>query len=199
MKINFFFTFILAASALGAVVSRTGRAGSSAPEGAPKTGAAGGKIEAATFAAGCFWGVQDKFDKIRGVVNTVAGYTGGKLKNPTYEDVCTHTTGHAEAVRVEFDPGVVSYGQLLDAFWKMHDPTQKNRQGPDIGDSYRSAIFFHSPEQKSAAEASLSKVNADLFKGAVVTEVTPAGEFYPAEEYHQHYFKKRGILYPVCH
>ena len=199
MTINLFFTFVIAASALGAVVSRSGHAGQTASSTGKEGKSAPEKVELATFAAGCFWGVQDKFDKIHGVLNTSAGYTGGALKNPTYEDVCSHTTGHAEAVRVEFDPAVVSYGQLLEAFWNMHDPTQKNRQGPDVGDNYRSAIFYHTPEQKSTAENSLKKANAERFQGAIATELVPAAEFYAAEEYHQHNFKKKGILYPVCH
>ncbi len=153
--------------------------------------------ERATFAAGCFWGVQAKFDAIKGVLNTTVGYTGGTVKNPTYEQVCTHTTGHAEAVLVEFDPSVVTYAQLVDAFFTMHDPTQLNRQGPDIGDSYRSAIFYHSPEQKAVAEAAKQKLNAEgKTAGRVVTEIVPAVEFYPAEAYHQKYLQKTGR---VCH
>jgi peptide-methionine (S)-S-oxide reductase len=184
MKLNLLITAVTLASTLGAVIQTHGEA--------PKT-------EVATFAGGCFWGIQDQFDKMKGVLATSAGYTGGTLKNPTYEDVCTHTTGHAEAVRVEFDPSVVTYGQLLDAFWAMHDPTQKNRQGPDIGDNYRSAIFTHSPEQQKEAEASRDRLNEGKYRGRIVTEIVPAPEFYPAEEYHQHYFQKRGILYPRCH
>ena len=200
MKIQLLFTLIATACALGMMINyQVSKADQSALGTAPDHKSASGKVEVATFAAGCFWGVQDKFDKTPGVLKTSAGYTGGRLKNPTYEDVCTHTTGHAEAVRVEFDPVVVQYRQLLDVFWKMHNPTEKNRQGPDIGDSYRSAIFYHSPEQKAEAEASLKEVNATRFAGKVVTEVVPAAEFYDAEEYHQHYFKKKGILYPVCH
>jgi len=143
-------------------------------------------LEKATFAAGCFWGVQAEFDATKGVLKTTAGYTGGHVKNPTYEQVCAHNTGHAEAVEVEFDPAVVSYQQLLDLFWTIHDPRQKNRQGPDVGDNYRSAIFTHSPEQKAAAEASRDQQNAQG-KGPIATEIVSAGEFYPAEAYHQHY------------
>jgi peptide-methionine (S)-S-oxide reductase len=154
--------------------------------------------ETATFAAGCFWGVQLKFDNIKGVLDSSVGYTGGTVKNPTYEQVCTHTTGHAEAVQLHFDPTVVTYQQLVDAFFAMHDPTQLNRQGPDIGSSYRSAIFYHSPEQKAIAEAAKQKLNAEgKYKGRVVTEIVPAGEFYAGEDYHQKFLEKRGG--PACH
>lgn len=200
MKTVFSFAVVLAASVLGLpIFNRVVRAGQPSDSAKRGTDAPPGKAEIATFAGGCFWGIQDRFDKIHGVLNTTAGYTGGTLKNPTYREVCSHTTGHAEAVRVEFDPGVVTYAQLLDAFWQMHDPTEKNRQGPDVGDNYRSAIFFYGAEQKAAAEASLKEVNATRFHGKVATEIVPATEFYAAEEYHQHYFKKKGILYPVCH
>lgn len=146
------------------------------------------KLQKATFAAGCFWGVQAAFDATKGVLKTHAGYTGGHVENPTYEQVCSHTTGHAEAVEVEFDPEVVTYEQLLDLFWKIHDPRQKNRQGPDIGDNYRSAIFTHTPEQQTAALASKAALEKrESGKGPVVTEIVPAGAFYPAELYHQHY------------
>jgi len=145
-------------------------------------------LQKATFAAGCFWGVQYAFDHTKGVLKTYAGYTGGHVKDPTYEQVCSHTTGHAEAVEVEFDPEIVSYKQLLDLFWSIHDPRQKNRQGPDIGDNYRSAIFTYTPEQKTAAEASKSEQESKGGgKGPIVTEIVAAGEFYPAEAYHQHY------------
>lgn len=149
------------------------------------------KLEKATFAAGCFWGVQAAFDETKGVLKTSAGYTGGHVKDPTYEQVCSHTTGHAEAVEVQFDPEVVSYQKLLDVFWSIHDPRQKNRQGPDIGDNYRSAVFTHSPEQKAAAEASKAEQDAKGGgKGPIVTEIVTAGDFYPAENYHQHYKSK---------
>ena len=147
------------------------------------------KIEKAAFAAGCFWGVQAAFDETKGVLKTRAGYTGGHVKNPTYEQVCSHTTGHAEAVEVEFDPEVVSYKQLLDLFWRIHDPRQKNRQGPDIGDNYRTALFTYSPEQKATAEAAKAEQEAKG-KGPIATEIVTAGEFYPAEAYHQHYKSK---------
>ena len=143
-------------------------------------------LEKAVFAAGCFWGVQAAFDHTKGVLKTTAGYTGGHVKNPTYEQVCSHNTGHAEAVEVEFDSAVVSYSQLLDLFWSIHNPRQKGGQGPDIGDNYRSAIFFHTPEQKAAAEASKAQ-QQNKGGSLIVTEITPAGEFYPAEAYHQHY------------
>lgn len=150
--------------------------------------------EKTTFGAGCFWGVEAAFRKIKGVVSTAVGYSGGRLKNPTYDDVCTDQTGHAEVVQVEYDPSRVTYDQLLDLFWQLHDPTTPNRQGPDIGTQYRSAIFYHTPEQKSAAEASKERLRkSGRHQRPIVTEITPAAEFYRAEEYHQQYFDKRGI------
>jgi peptide-methionine (S)-S-oxide reductase len=148
--------------------------------------------EQATFAAGCFWGVEGDFRQIPGVIRTTVGYSGGRTDHPSYEQVCSHTTGHAEAVLVEFDPEQVSYNELLDAFWHLHDPTQLNRQGPDVGDQYRSAIFFHSPEQEAAAKASKEAAQA-RFKRPIVTEITAAQEFWPAEDYHQRYLEKRGM------
>ena len=149
--------------------------------------------EKATFGAGCFWGVEETFRKIKGVTATAVGYAGGELANPTYEDVCTDRTGHAEVVQVEFDPAQVSYDQLLDIFWANHDPTTLNRQGPDVGTQYRSAVFYHTPEQKAAAEASREKQQASgRFRRPIVTEVAPAATFYRAEEYHQRYLEKRG-------
>jgi peptide-methionine (S)-S-oxide reductase len=150
----------------------------------------------ATFAAGCFWGVEEVFRNTPGVISTSVGYEGGAMKNPTYEDVCTDTTGHAEAVEVEYDPAKVSYEELLEIFWANHDPTTKNRQGPDIGTQYRSVIFYHSPEQEAAAKASLQKAQA-RFRRPIVTEIAPASEFYRAEEYHQQYLAKRGLSH--CH
>jgi peptide-methionine (S)-S-oxide reductase len=150
------------------------------------------KTEQATFAAGCFWGVEAEFRQIPGVIATTVGYTGGRGERPTYEQVCSHTTGHAEAVLVEFDPAQVSYEELLDAFWRLHDPTQLNRQGPDVGDQYRSAIFFHSPEQEAAAKASREAAQ-ERFSKPIVTEITEAPEFWPAEDYHQRYLEKRGL------
>jgi peptide methionine sulfoxide reductase msrA/msrB len=149
------------------------------------------KTEVATFAAGCFWHVQEEFDKVRGVVRTTAGYVGGTKKNPTYEEVSSGRTGHAESVRVEFDPSIVSYDKLLDAFWRMHDPTTKNRQGLDIGTQYRSVIFFHDKKQEKAAKESKERMGKN-YKKQIVTEIVLAGEFYPAEEYHQKYNKRRG-------
>jgi peptide-methionine (S)-S-oxide reductase len=150
-------------------------------------------LEKATFAAGCFWGVESAFRQIPGVVATRVGYTGGHTEDPTYERVCSHTTGHAEAVEVTFDPERVSYEQLLDVFWTNHNPTTKNRQGLDIGDQYRSAVFFHSPKQQEAAERTKEAVQAKLhWPKKVVTEIVPAPEFYEAEDYHQQYLEKRG-------
>jgi len=150
--------------------------------------------EKATFAAGCFWGVEAAFRQIPGVLATAVGYIGGRTKNPTYEDVCTDGTGHAEAVEVEFDPNRVSYQQLLDVFWKEHDPTQLNRQGPDVGTQYRSAIFFHSPAQQAAAIALKEGLEkSGRYRRSIVTEIVPAPEFYRAEDYHQQYLEKRGL------
>ena len=150
-------------------------------------------IEKATFAAGCFWGVEATFRKVHGVVDTAVGYAGGTLKSPTYQDVCSGTTGHAEVVQVEFDPSQVSYDQLLDAFWACHNPTTLNRQGPDVGSQYRSAIFFHSSQHEQAALASKEKLDASgKFREPIVTEITPASVFHRAEEHHQRYFEKNG-------
>ncbi|NUN93812.1 MAG: peptide-methionine (S)-S-oxide reductase MsrA [Verrucomicrobiae bacterium] len=149
--------------------------------------------QSAIFAAGCFWGVEADFRALPGVVRTTVGYTGGTVPNPTYAQVCTGRTGHAEAVRVEFDPAKISYAQLLDAFWKGHDPTTLNRQGPDHGTQYRSAIFFLDAAQQTAAERSKQKLEtARVFPRPIVTEIVAAGPFYPAEEYHQQYLEKRG-------
>ena len=156
-------------------------------------------LEKAYFAAGCFWGVEAAFMQIKGVKSTAVGYMGGSLKNPTYEQVCSNNTGHAETVLVEYDPLVIAYSKLLDVFWSIHDPTTENRQGVDVGSQYRSVIFYTTDEQKKQAE--LSKANLqDLakFKGRVVTQILPAGEFYKAEDYHQQYFKKKGMK-PGCH
>lgn len=148
----------------------------------------------ATFGAGCFWHVEDLFQKTNGVTSTKVGYIGGNLANPTYDEVCTDKTGHAEAVQVDYDPDVVSYEELLDLFWSNHDPTSLNRQGPDIGYQYRSAIFVHDDEQKKIAEKSKEKLeNSGIFQKPIVTEITPAPEFYKAEEYHQKYFQKHGL------
>lgn len=152
----------------------------------------------ATFGAGCFWGVEAAFRSVPGVTATAVGYMGGKTTNPTYHDVCTDETGHAEVVEVSYDSARVSYEDLLHIFWTNHDPTTLNRQGPDIGRQYRSAIFYHSPEQHSAALASKEKLQASgKFRRPLVTEITPAAEFYRAEEYHQQYLEKRGLA--SCH
>lgn len=150
----------------------------------------------ATFAAGCFWGVEAAFRQIPGVLEATSGYTGGKAANPSYQDVCTGRTGHAEAVQVTYDPAQVSYERLLDAFWQIHDPTTPNRQGPDVGTQYRSAIFTHDAEQQRLAEESRTKEQAHQSK-PIVTEIVSATEFYPAEEYHQRYFEKNGGA--ACH
>jgi peptide-methionine (S)-S-oxide reductase len=147
--------------------------------------------ERATFAAGCFWGVEAAFREIEGVVQTSVGYTGGTTPSPTYEQVCAHATGHAEAIEVWFDPASVRYEQLLETFWQIHNPTTRNRQGLDIGSQYRSAIFFHSPEQEAAARSSRDREQAKR-RRQIVTEIAPASAFYGAEEYHQRYFEKSG-------
>lgn len=154
--------------------------------------------EKATFGAGCFWGVEEAFRQLPGVERTTVGYSGGHTENPTYRDVCSDATGHAEVVQVEFDPAVISYRDLLNVFWEVHDPTQVNRQGPDTGSQYRTAIFFHSPEQEAAALASRADLQASgRFRRPIATEILPAGPFYPAEEYHQQYLAKRGMR--GCH
>jgi peptide-methionine (S)-S-oxide reductase len=155
-------------------------------------------METATFGMGCFWGVQAAFDRVKGVVDTQVGYAGGVLANPTYQDVCTGKTGHAEVLQVSFDPKVVPYERLLAVFFENHDPTQMNRQGPDVGTQYRSVIFFHSPEQERAARAAVEKEAASgRHQRPVVTAVEKAGAFWRAEEYHQKYLEKRGLS--ICH
>ena len=155
-------------------------------------------MEQATFAAGCFWGVEAAFRRIPGVKDTSVGYTGGNTPDPTYPEVCTGSTGHAEAVKVMFDPAQVTYQQLLEVFWQCHDPTQLNRQGPDVGTQYRSAIFFHSPQQEAAAQASkIQQEKSGRHGKPIVTEIAPASEYYDAEEYHQQYLEKRGEV--RCH
>ncbi len=145
----------------------------------------------ATFGAGCFWGVETAFRQVEGVTGTRVGYSGGTLENPTYEDVCSHTTGHAEVVEVTYDPEKVSYDELLNVFWHKHDPTQVNRQGWDIGDNYRSVVFFHDDEQRDAATRSKEQEQAN-WRAPIVTQIEPAQTFYEAEDYHQQYLEKRG-------
>jgi len=155
-------------------------------------------MEEATFGAGCFWGVEAIFRQLNGVVSTAVGYMGGDLENPTYKDVCTDRTGHAEVVQVEHDPSRVSYDQLLKVFWENHDPTTLNRQGPDVGTQYRSAIFFHTSQQEAAAKASKERQQASgKYKRPIVTEIVQAAKFWRAEEYHQQYLEKRGLAH--CH
>lgn len=155
-------------------------------------------MEKATFAAGCFWGVEATFRRLPGVISTRVGYIGGKTANPTYEDVCTNDTGHAEAVEITYDPAKVSYDKLLNVFWENHDPTTLNRQGPDWGTQYRSAIFYHSPEQKKTAETSKEAIDqSGRFRNKIVTQIVPATAFYEAEDYHQQYLEKRGVA--TCH
>jgi len=147
-------------------------------------------MEKATFAAGCFWGVEFKLGKVAGVSATAVGYMGGQTQKPTYEDVCTDETGHAEVAQVEFDPGKVGFEVLVRQFYDLHDPTQMNRQGPDEGSQYRTAIFYHSPEQKAVAERVTAELNQGRFRGRIVTQIVPAATFWPAEEYHQKYGQK---------
>jgi len=155
-------------------------------------------MEEATFAAGCFWGVEAAFRQVPGVVETEVGYTGGSFPNPTYHDVCGGDTGHAEAVHVTYDPSQVTFEQLLDVFWNTHDPTTMNRQGPDVGEQYRSAIFVHSDEQKAAAQDSAKRMTeSGRFRRPIVTQIAPAQTFFRAEEYHQQYAEKRGMV--SCH
>ncbi len=151
----------------------------------------------ATFGAGCFWGVEAAFRQLPGVFEAIVGYEGGTTEHPTYRDVCSRRTGHAEVVEVTYDPARISYEQLLDTFWSIHDPTTRDRQGPDVGSQYRSAIFYHTPEQRTAAEASKAAADASSrYRRPIVTQVAPAQTFYPAEDYHQRYFEKNGI---ACH
>ena len=152
-------------------------------------------MQTATFGGGCFWGVEAAFRRVPGVTSAAAGYLGGSAKDPTYKEICTGGTGHAEVVQLEFDPSIVSYKKLLDAFWKLHDPTTLNRQGPDVGTQYRSAIFYHTPEQKEDAIASKAALEqSNRFSHPVVTEIARASTFYMAEEYHQQYLEKRGLV-----
>lgn len=152
-------------------------------------------IEKATFAAGCFWGVESAFCQVEGVISTTVGYSGGNTKNPTYEEVCTDKTGHAESVLIEFNPELITYEKLLELFWSIHDPTTLNRQGPDIGSQYRSIVFYHSEEQKNMAINTKDKLEkSKRFSRKIVTEIIPSTVFYKAEEYHQKYFQKHGLV-----
>ncbi len=154
-----------------------------------------GNIEKATFAAGCFWGVESAFCQVEGVISTTVGYSGGNTKNPTYEEVCTDKTGHAESVLIEFNPELITYEKLLELFWSIHDPTTLNRQGPDIGSQYRSIVFYHSEEQKNMAIYIKDKLEkSKRFSRKIVTEIIPSTVFYKAEEYHQKYFQKHGLV-----
>ena len=154
--------------------------------------------EIATFGAGCFWGIEEAFRQVKGVVDTKVGYFGGRLDNPTYQDVCNDSTGHAEVVQVVFDTTVLSYDELLNVFWRIHDPTQINRQGPDVGSQYRTVIFYHNSRQEKTARESILKLNeAGVYRKQLATQVVPAAQFYSAEEYHQRYLEKRGLS--QCH
>ncbi len=154
------------------------------------------EIQKAIFAAGCFWGVEANYRKLDGIISTRVGYIGGQFSNPNYKDVCSHKTGHAEAVEILFDPSKISYDELLDVFWSTHDPTTLNRQGPDVGAQYRSAIFYLDSEQKEKAESSKAKLEAsNRFKRPIVTQIVPASDFWQAEEYHQQYVEKRNKKY----
>jgi peptide-methionine (S)-S-oxide reductase len=193
-------TILLFAAAAVAVAcyARNGAEPVSKPSPTNSTQEANKNMETAIFAAGCFWGVEATFRQIKGVTATEVGYTGGKLENPTYKQVCGHKTGHAEAVKVTYDPAQVTYERLLDVFWANHDPTTPNRQGPDVGPQYRSAIFYNSPEQKATAEASKEAMQqSKKFRRPIVTQIVPAATFWPAEDYHQQYLEKRGMS--SCH
>ena len=186
-------TLVLALWGLGCE-SQAGKAEASDVASDEVSGGMGDNLERATFAAGCFWGVEAAFRQVEGVVSTRVGYAGGQTENPTYKEVCTNRTGHAESVEITYDPQRVSYQDLLDVFWSIHDPTQHNRQGPDVGSQYRSAIFYHSEAQAKAAMESKRKLEASgKFKRPIATEIAPAGRFYRAEDYHQQYYEKRGI------
>jgi len=197
-------TIVLALAALvmaGVGCERSGQVGAAEKRGAGQEVVAdkgGGTMEKATFAAGCFWGVEAAFRQVKGVKATQVGYSGGSTLDPTYKEVCTDTTGHAESVEVTYDPVAVSYEQLLDVFWGCHNPTQLNRQGPDVGTQYRSVIFYHDEKQKETAVASVDKLaKSGKYKSPIVTEILPAPKFYKAEDYHQQYLEKRGLS--ECH
>ena len=187
--------FVLAA--LGAFFLFRPTGGADEVKAGPAVAANPADVRTAIFAAGCFWGVQERFDHLPGVISTKAGYCGGSMENPTYEDVSGHGTGHAESVLVTYDQSKVSYAELLDAFWTMHDPTTKDQQGPDVGSNYRSVIFYADAEQEKMAKASRDEVQASgVFRGKIVTDIVPAAKFYAAEDYHQEYFAKNG---GTCH
>lgn len=184
--------FVIAVAALGAAALR-GCSPEAGGQGATETSKGDKDMATATFAAGCFWGVEHTFRQVDGVTDTTVGYTGGHTENPTYREVCSGTTGHAEAVRVEYDPEVVSYDELLEVFWDCHNPTTRNRQGPDVGEQYRSVIFYHTPEQEQAARKSKKQLDeSGEYDRPIVTDIRPAQEFYRAEEYHQQYLEKQG-------
>lgn len=166
---------------------------------AEQTMAQAAQLETATFGAGCFWGVQYRFAQVDGVVDTAAGYMGGTVDHPTYHQVCTDRTGHTEVVQVRYDPARVSYQELLDLFFAWHDPTQVNRQGPDVGRQYRSVVFYHTPEQEAAARATKERLaGAGKYTRPIATAIEPASTFWRAEEYHQNYYIKKGITPPTC-
>lgn len=190
MKARYVFIFLLVFAVAGLT---THRLISSETTKKPDNTMVPAHTETAAFAAGCFWGVQADFDNVKGVISTEVGYEGGHTKNPTYKDVCTDRTGHAESVQVMYDPSVVSYNDLLKVFWEIHDPTTPNRQGPDVGSQYRSVIFYHSDEQQAAAIASEDALaKSGKYRNPIVTEIVPAQTFWRAEEYHQKYLKKHG-------
>lgn len=164
-----------------------------------KTGEQGNNLEKATFAGGCFWCMEHAFDQVEGVVSVTSGYTGGGKKNPTYEEVSTGGTGHAESVQIVYDPEKIDYSKLLDIFWRNIDPTTPNRQFCDIGAQYRTAIFYHDENQRRLAEESKKKLESGPLRGKLVTEIAPASEFYPAEEYHQKYYRKNPVRYELYH
>jgi len=183
----------------GLAIVAAGALAAQGPTSMPTTQEVAVKNEKATFAAGCFWGVESVFRRIPGVISTEVGYTGGHTENPTYRDVCTDATGHAEALQVQFDPAKVTYEKLLTAFFENHDPTTVDRQGPDSGSQYRSAIFYHTPEQKRLADAEKEKRDkSGQYVGPIVTEIVAAGPFHRAEEYHQRYFEEKGVTWS-CH
>jgi peptide-methionine (S)-S-oxide reductase len=205
---NIRFSLVLIVASIVAILAYAGTtAGKAADNGAekkatpaqkPASNGKDAKMEKATFAAGCFWGVEATFRKLEGVTDTAVGYEGGTLPNPTYKDVCTDRTGHAETVEVTYDPAKISYEDLLKVFWENHDPTTTNRQGPDVGTQYRSVVFYHTPEQKAAAQKSKDDLEkARTYKRPIVTQIVPASTFWRAEDYHQQYLEKRGLS--TCH